>query len=206
MPPASQTKRSTSARPACAGITDDVAAHLALVGARAASQQRVDVGKHRPPSSFAERPSSRVGAASDRLKHEDHNASPVRCCGWFGHAPTFQANGVPDRGDETVGLCSPAPDGKRPAAAGACVSASVCPASACTVIPPICFGHIDRRELRRRVGPKRAEDFGLGASVNPTGACAAFCWGDWTPLELFVASVRGWGSWRWGQLENSQST
>jgi hypothetical protein len=30
--------------------------------------------------------------------------------------------------------------------------------------------------------------------------------GDKTALELFVAGVRGWGSWRWRQLENSQST
>jgi hypothetical protein len=29
--------------------------------------------------------------------------------------------------------------------------------------------------------------------------------GDWTAIELFVAGVRGWGSWRWRQLENSQS-
>jgi hypothetical protein len=27
-----------------------------------------------------------------------------------------------------------------------------------------------------------------------------------TAIELFVAGVRGWGSWRWRQLENSQST
>jgi hypothetical protein len=30
--------------------------------------------------------------------------------------------------------------------------------------------------------------------------------GDKTAIELFVAGVRGWGSWRWLQLENSQST
>jgi hypothetical protein len=30
--------------------------------------------------------------------------------------------------------------------------------------------------------------------------------GDWTPLELFVAGVREWGSWRWRQLEIGQST
>jgi hypothetical protein len=30
--------------------------------------------------------------------------------------------------------------------------------------------------------------------------------GDWTAIELFVAGVRGWGSWPWRQLENSQST
>jgi hypothetical protein len=30
--------------------------------------------------------------------------------------------------------------------------------------------------------------------------------GDRTAIELFVAGVRGWGSWRWRQLENSQST
>jgi hypothetical protein len=30
--------------------------------------------------------------------------------------------------------------------------------------------------------------------------------GDKTAIELFVAGVRGWGSWRWRQLENSQST
>jgi hypothetical protein len=30
--------------------------------------------------------------------------------------------------------------------------------------------------------------------------------GDKTPLELIIAGVRGWGSWRWRRLENSQST
>ena len=30
--------------------------------------------------------------------------------------------------------------------------------------------------------------------------------GDKTAIELFVAGIRGWGSWRWRQLENSQST
>jgi len=30
--------------------------------------------------------------------------------------------------------------------------------------------------------------------------------GDKTAIELFVAGVRGWGSWPWRQLENSQST
>jgi hypothetical protein len=30
--------------------------------------------------------------------------------------------------------------------------------------------------------------------------------GDKTAIELFVAGVRGSGSWRWRQLENSQST
>jgi hypothetical protein len=30
--------------------------------------------------------------------------------------------------------------------------------------------------------------------------------GDKTAIELFVVGVRGWGSWRWRQLENSQST
>jgi hypothetical protein len=30
--------------------------------------------------------------------------------------------------------------------------------------------------------------------------------GDKTAIELFVDGVRGWGSWRWRQLENSQST
>jgi len=30
--------------------------------------------------------------------------------------------------------------------------------------------------------------------------------GNKTAIELFVAGVRGWGSWRWRQLENSQST
>jgi hypothetical protein len=30
--------------------------------------------------------------------------------------------------------------------------------------------------------------------------------GDWTAIELFVAGVRGWRSWRWRQLENSQLT
>jgi len=30
--------------------------------------------------------------------------------------------------------------------------------------------------------------------------------GDKTVIELLVAGVRGWGSWRWRQLENSQST
>ena len=30
--------------------------------------------------------------------------------------------------------------------------------------------------------------------------------GDKTAIELFVAGVRGWGSWWWRQLENSQST
>jgi hypothetical protein len=30
--------------------------------------------------------------------------------------------------------------------------------------------------------------------------------GDKTAIELFVAGVRCWGSWRWRQLENSQST
>jgi hypothetical protein len=30
--------------------------------------------------------------------------------------------------------------------------------------------------------------------------------GDEPAIELFVAGVRGWGSWRWRQLENSQST
>jgi hypothetical protein len=32
------------------------------------------------------------------------------------------------------------------------------------------------------------------------------CRGDKTAIEFFVGGVRGWGSWRWRQLENSQST
>jgi hypothetical protein len=30
--------------------------------------------------------------------------------------------------------------------------------------------------------------------------------GDKTAIELFVAGVHGWGSWRWRRLENSQPT
>jgi hypothetical protein len=30
--------------------------------------------------------------------------------------------------------------------------------------------------------------------------------GDKTAIELFVAGVRGWGSWRWREIENGQST
>jgi hypothetical protein len=51
------------------------------------------------------------------------------------------------------------------------VPASVPTTAARNAIPLICSGHIDchidQRELPRRVGPKRAEDFGLCASVNP---------------------------------------
>jgi hypothetical protein len=30
--------------------------------------------------------------------------------------------------------------------------------------------------------------------------------GDKTAIELFVVGVRGWASWRWRQVENSQPT
>jgi hypothetical protein len=38
------------------------------------------------------------------------------------------------------------------------------------------------------------------------GLCESSSRGDKSAIELFVVGVRGWGSWRWRQLENSQST
>jgi hypothetical protein len=41
---------------------------------------------------------------------------------------------------------------------------------------------------------------------NDDGLMSKNSRGDWTAIELFVAGVRGWGSWPRRQLENSQST
>jgi hypothetical protein len=49
----------------------------------------------------------------------------------------------------------------------------------------------------------------LDAPVDQTDArsgAAEKSRGDKPAIELFVVGVRGWGSWRWRQLENSQPT
>src|SRR5262245_55235197 len=60
-----------------------------------------------------------------------------------------------------------------PLAVWSSLLASVCPTSARTPRPPIRFGHIDQRKLRRRVGPTQVAPSSFVTSVEVTEARSA---------------------------------
>jgi hypothetical protein len=62
------------------------------------------------------------------------------------------------------------------------------------------------RSGQARVNTRHSPEMRKPFDVLAEGLVSKKSRGDKTAIELFVAGVRGWGSWRWRQLENSQST